>query len=121
MDALLNLRYWLLIIAISLVGTSANLATYYLGREGSSAVFERYPTLEASSSWQRVNDWFQRWGSRTLVLSFIPVLVTALSAAAGIFKIRMTIFLLAVFAAKVIRNWVILLLALSLLRISRAI
>ncbi len=115
MDALLNLRYWLLVIAISLIGTSVNLANYYIGRSGSHAVFERYPELEASKTWYRVNNWFQRWGSRTLVMSAVPIMGTALAAAAGIFEIRMAVFLSYVIIVKIVRNWLLLLLFLGVL------
>jgi membrane protein YqaA with SNARE-associated domain len=115
MDVLFSLRYWLLIGAISLIGTSANLANYYIGRSGSHAVFERHPDLEASKTWVRVNNWFQRWGSRTLALSAVPVLGTALAAAAGIFEIRMAVFLAYVIVGKIVRNWLLLLLFLGVL------
>ncbi|MCO5189068.1 MAG: VTT domain-containing protein [Anaerolineae bacterium] len=116
MNALLNLHYWLFIVAVSLLGTLPNLVAYYLGREGSAAVFKRYPHLQTSHLWDRVNRWFQRWGSRTLLLAFIPALATALSATAGIFGINRSIFLTYVITAKVMRNWVLLLLILNIAR-----
>lgn len=121
MDALLNWRYWLFIVVVTLLGTVANLVTYYIGRKGSIAVFKRYPHLQTANSWERVNKWFQHWGSRTLLLSFIPGLVTALSAAAGIFGIQRNVFLTYVFVVKILRNWVLLLLLLYILRILSAL
>lgn len=113
MEIFFNLRYWLLIVAISLVGVSASLANYYLGLRGSGAVFDRYPELESSESWSKVNGWFQRWGSRTLALSPVPLLGTALAAAAGIFGIRMAVFLIYALIGKIVRNWILLAMAMG--------
>ena len=105
---LLNPGPWLLVIIVSAVGATGNLALYYLGRSGTDAVFERFPQLEGER-WKRVGAYYQRYGARVLILSAIPGLGTVLTTGAGAFDIKRSAFLVWVFLAKLLRNWLILL------------
>jgi len=100
---------WLLVIIASVLGVVGNLALYYLGRGGSEAVFERFPQLEGER-WERIGAYYQRYGARVLILSGIPGLGTLLTTGAGAFNIERNVFLFWVFLAKLLRNWLIILL-----------
>jgi len=100
---------WLLVIIVSVLGVLGNLALYYLGRGGTEAVFERFPQLEGER-WERIGAYYQRYGARVLILSAIPGLGTVLTTGAGAFNIKRNAFLVWVFLAKLLRNWLIILL-----------
>jgi membrane protein YqaA with SNARE-associated domain len=103
---LINPGPWLLVIIVSAVGATGNLALYYLGRSGTDAVFERFPQLEGER-WKRVGAYYQRHGARLLIFSAIPGLGTVLTTGAGAFHIRRNAFLAWVFLAKLLRNWLV--------------
>ena len=106
---LLSPLLWLLVLVVSGLGTAGSLALYAVGRRGTHAVFSRFPQLQGEP-WERLWGWFGRWGARALVLSCIPTLGAPLSTAAGAFGIQRGSFLRWVFVAKLLRNWVLLLL-----------
>jgi membrane protein YqaA with SNARE-associated domain len=115
---LLNTRLWILVLLVSVWGTSGSLIPYYVGRRGTRVVFDHYPRLEGRP-WVRLEALFHRWGALSLILSGIPVLGAALLVAAGAFGIERRAFLCWAFVGKVLRYWVmafIVLLGLQLLR-----
>ncbi len=103
---LLDPILWMLVVVISAVGAAGNLALYYLGRGGTEAVFERFPQLEGER-WERIGTYYERYGARVLILSAIPGLGTVLTTGAGAFNIKRNIFLVWIFLAKLMRNWLI--------------
>jgi membrane protein YqaA with SNARE-associated domain len=109
--ALLTPILWVLVLLISAFGTAGSLIPYHLGQRGTEFVFERYPQLQGRP-WERIEAFFRRLGAPTLILSGIPLLGTALLLAAGAFGIERGVFLCWVFAAKVLRYWVLALIAL---------
>ena len=103
---LVNFRLWILVLLVSGWGTAVSLIPYYAGQRGTKVVFDRYPRLEGRP-WERLEAVFQRWGARTLILSGIPGLGTALLVAAGAFGIKRRAFLCWVFPGTVLRYWVL--------------
>ncbi len=104
-----NPQLWVLVVAVSVLGTIGNLGLYYLGGRGAEAVFARFPYLEGER-WERIGGYYRRWGGRILLFSAIPTLGTLLTAAAGAYGVERKVFLLWVFVSKVLRNWLLLLL-----------
>jgi membrane protein YqaA with SNARE-associated domain len=112
-----DLRVWLLVVAVSALGSAAALTFYYAGKQGTEAVFARFPTLKPQM-WERVHALFARYGSWVLLVSFIPGVGAVLEAAAGAFGTATLTFLIFVMAGRLIRNTAIVLvieLGLSLL------
>jgi membrane protein YqaA with SNARE-associated domain len=108
---LVDPRLWLLVLLVSALGTFSTLAFYYLGKRGKEEIFERFPQLEGER-WERIEAAFQRWGARALILSGVPGVGTVLPAAAGVFNIKRSAFLLWVFLGKMLRNWLLVLILL---------
>jgi membrane protein YqaA with SNARE-associated domain len=104
-----NPQLWVLVVAVSALGTLGNLGLYYLGGRGAEAVFARFPYLEGER-WERIGGYYRRWGGRILLFSAIPTLGTLLTTAAGAYGVKRRVFLLWVFSSKALRNWLLLLL-----------
>jgi len=109
---LLDPILWVLVVVVSAVGATGNLALYYLGQRGTEAVFERFPQIEGER-WERIGTYYQRYGARGLIFSAIPGLGTLLTTGAGAFNIERNVFLVWVFLAKLLRNWLIVFLLLT--------
>lgn len=109
MALLLDLGLWLLVLLVSGVATVTALAYYYLGREGTEAVFSRFPSLE-QERWERVQAGYKKHGSGLLFFSFIPVLGMLFETAAGAVGIGPAVYVLWVFLGRVVRNWLLVLL-----------
>ncbi len=103
---LLDPILWVFVVVVSAAGATGNLALYYLGQRGTEAVFARFPQLEGER-WERIGAYYQRYGARVLILSAIPGLGTVLTTGAGAFNIKRNVFLIWVFLAKLLRNWLI--------------
>jgi membrane protein YqaA with SNARE-associated domain len=104
-----NPQLWVLVIAVSALGTTGNLGLYYLGGRGAEVVFARFPYFEGER-WERVGGYYRRWGGKILLLSAIPTLGTLLPVAAGAYGVERKVFLRWVFISKALRNWLLLLL-----------
>lgn len=109
MALLLDLKLWLLVLLVSAVATVAALAYYYLGREGTDAVFSRFPSL-GRERWERVQASYKKHGSGLLFFSFIPVLGMLFEIAAGAVGIGLAVYVLWVFLGRILRNWLLVLL-----------
>ena len=108
---------WRLVILLSLLGVAGNLTLYGLGRQGEEVVVARFPRIEPAR-WKRAGELFETRGSWILLLSCLPGLGLVLSTAAGAFGIRMRAFLLWVTIAKMARNWLLLIIVVSLYRLA---
>ena len=106
MDLLLEPLVWLLVIVFSVLGVFGNLALYGVGKRGYDAVRERFPRVKPER-WERVAKLYEEHGSLALLLSGVPVLGSLLTTAAGAFGVRVPAFILFVFIAKFVRNWLI--------------
>ncbi len=116
MASLLDLRLWLLVLLVSAIATVTALAYYYLGRQGTEAVLSHFPSLE-QERWERVQVSYKKHGSSLLFFSFIPVLGMLLEAAAGAVGLGLSVYVLWVFLGRVLRNWLLVLVADQALRI----
>ncbi|HSR29099.1 MAG TPA: VTT domain-containing protein [Anaerolineae bacterium] len=103
---------WLLVILLSALGVIGNLTLFELGKQGLEAVVSRFPRIEPAR-WKRAGELFETRGSWILLLSFLPGLGLLLSTAAGAFGVRLYQFLLWVMVAKMVRNWLLLIIAVN--------
>jgi membrane protein YqaA with SNARE-associated domain len=109
MSLLLDVKIWLLILLISIVGAVAALSFYYLGKRGTEAVLARFPQIR-EERWEEVQALYREHGTGLLLLSSIPMVGGLLIAAAGAFGVGVFTFLLWVLVSRVARNWLIVLL-----------
>ena len=108
-SVLLDPVLWLVVIGASVLGATGNLALYYLGKSGSGAVFDRFPNLEGDR-WEQIGGYYHRHGGKLLLFSAVPGLGTVLTTGAGAYGIKRISFLFWVILAKMMRNWLLLLL-----------
>jgi membrane protein YqaA with SNARE-associated domain len=109
MELLLNLKIWLLVLIISVLGTIVTLAYYYLGKQGVRAVLARFPQLK-HAQWDRVQHLYEEHGSGLLFFSSLPVVGVLFTAVAGAVDIGLATYFLWVLLGRMFRNWIILLL-----------
>jgi membrane protein YqaA with SNARE-associated domain len=106
MDLLFEPVVWLIVILLSALGVFGNLALYGVGKRGYDAIRERFPRIKPER-WERVARLYEEHGSLVLLLSGIPVLGSLLTTTAGAFDVKLPVFVLFVFVAKLVRNWLI--------------
>ena len=104
-----NPQLWVLVVAVSVLGTVGNLGLYYLGGRGAEVVFARFPYFEGER-WDRIGRYNRRWAGKILIFLAIPTLGTLLPVAAGAYGVERKVFLRWVFISKAVRNWLLLLL-----------
>ena len=107
---------WLLVILLSLLGIVGNLTLYKIGKEGQEAVATRFPRIDPAR-WERAVELFETRGSWILLMSCLPGLGSLLSTAAGAFGVKTHEFVLWVMVAKMVRNWLLLILVFNLYRL----
>ena len=107
MDYVLEPGMWLLaVLLLSTIGVAANFGLYEIGKQGRTAIEERYPKI-GPEQWQRVQSLYQRFGSWALLLSGIPLLGPLVASAAGAFDIRLPTFFILVLVSQLLRNTLI--------------
>ena len=116
MELLLEPIAWLIVLLLSVLGVVGNLALYQIGKRGVDAIRERFPQVKPEQ-WQRVKRLYDEHGSLALLLSGVPVLGSLLTTAAGAFNIRLFSFVVFVFVAKFVRNWLIAVVPLEIYRL----
>ena len=116
MELLIEPLAWLIVLLLSTLGVVGNLALYRIGKGGEEAIRERFPQIKPEQ-WQRVKRLFDEHGSLALMLSGVPVLGSLLTTAAGAFNVRLVSFVLFVFVAKLVRNWLIVVVPLEIYRL----
>jgi membrane protein YqaA with SNARE-associated domain len=109
MSLLLDVKIWLLILLLSILGTCAALSFYYLGKRGTQAVLARFPQVK-EERWEEIQALYRDHGTGLLLLSSIPMIGGLLIAAAGAFGIRVFAFSVWVLVSRVARNWLVVLL-----------
>jgi membrane protein YqaA with SNARE-associated domain len=109
MDMLTNPYVWILVLVLAGIGVAGSLPTFYLGRQGMPVIKERFPKVK-EERWQQVEDWFTRWGKPIVFLTVLPGFGTVIPPVAGAHKIRLSIFLILVAIAKIVRFWFLILL-----------
>lgn len=116
MTPLLDIKTWLAVLIVSVLGTAATLTYYYLGREGAHAVMKRVPHI-TEERWERAQRIYSKVGSKLLFLSGVPMVGALLETAAGALGTGLTVYLVWVLVARVVRNWILLLVFEQTLRI----
>jgi len=107
-DLFTDWRAWLIIILLALLTQVMSLAKYKAGQAGLEAVIERYPQIPGER-WDKLGEYFQRWGSPIVFFSFLPVLALIIPPAAGAYGVKLAPFLIFSFLGKVVRYWILLL------------
>jgi membrane protein YqaA with SNARE-associated domain len=110
MDQLLDPIAWLIIVALSVLGSVGNLALYEVGKQGVDAIRKRFPRIR-EEQWLRVKGLYDRLGSWVLLLTGVPVLGSLLTTAAGAFGVPRLSFLVLVTLGKLWRNWLLAIIA----------
>ncbi len=107
LDLFLDWRAWSLVIFLTILTLITSVAKYRLGRSGLETVKERFPQV-SDDRWERIDNYFQRWGSVVVFFSFLPILAWIIPPAAGAYGIRFGPFLVWAFLAKMVRYWILL-------------
>lgn len=107
-DVLTDPEIWLLILAISALGSLARLANFYAGQRGKEKIESVYTQIKPET-WERALGSYQRLGPLPLLAASIPFIGTVLTIGAGMAGVGRNSFLLWVMISKVIRNWVLVL------------
>lgn len=116
LNIFLDWRAWLLVIVLTVLTLITSVAKYRLGQSGLESLKERFPQV-SDERWERVGNYFQRYGAPVVLFSFIPVLAWIIPPAAGAYGIRFGPFLIWAFLAKMVRYWILLLLVVGGFRI----
>lgn len=94
------------IFSVVLVATAGNYlgacTSYYLGFAGRTRLIGKYLHIKAAQM-ERAQVWFEKYGSWSLLFTWVPVLGDALPVAAGIMKLKFGLFSILVFAGKLLR------------------
>jgi len=94
------------IFSVVLVATVGNYlgacTSYYIGLAGRTQLIEKYLHINAAQM-EHAQVWFEKYGSWSLLFTWVPVLGDALPVAAGIMKLKFGIFSILVFAGKLFR------------------
>lgn len=102
---------WVVASAGNVVGAMVN---WWLGRRLARFQGRRwFPVSPAAMA--RASAWFSRWGTWTLLLSWLPMVGDALTVVAGALGVRLGLFVALVAVGKAARYGVLLLLMLGLL------
>jgi membrane protein YqaA with SNARE-associated domain len=107
---LLEPSIWLLVLIVSALGTCVTLAYYYLGKQGADAVLDRFPKLK-QEQWDRVQRLYEEHGSGLLFLVSLPWIGILFAAVAGAVGIRLVTYCIWVLLGRIVRNWIIVLVA----------
>lgn len=110
MDLILDPIAWLIIIALSILGSVGNLALYQVGKQGIDAIRKRFPRIK-DEQWLRVEGFYDRLGGWVLLLAGVPVMGSLLTTAAGAFGVPRPAFLVLVTFGKLWRNWLLAIIA----------
>jgi membrane protein YqaA with SNARE-associated domain len=102
-------RAWGIVLTLAALTLILSVAKYRVGQAGFEALTERFPQV-SSERWEKVGNYFKRWGAPVVFFSFLPVLGIIIPPAAGAYGIRFGSFLIFAFLAKVVRYWLLLLL-----------
>ena len=110
MNFLLEPSIWLLVLIVSALGTCVTLAYYYLGKQGADAFLDRFPKLK-QEQWDRVQRLYGEHGSGLLFLVSLPWIGILFAAVAGAVGIRLLTYCIWVLLGRIVRNWIIVLVA----------
>jgi membrane protein YqaA with SNARE-associated domain len=117
-DMLSDWRLWLVVIFLTTATLVTSVAKYRLGKNGLESLKEHYPQV-SDERWDRVGNYFQRWGSVIVLFSFLPLLAWIIPPAAGAYGIKFRPFLVWAFLAKMVRYWILILIVFGGVQIIR--
>ena len=106
LDIFIDWRAWSIIIVLALLTQVMSLAKYRLGQAGLDVVVERYPQV-SGERWNKLGEYFQRWGAPIVFFSFLPVLALIIPPAAGAYGVKLVPFLIFSFLGKIVRYWIL--------------
>ncbi len=90
------------LVVVAAVGNLlGSLSTYAIGR-GGNLVLQRWLRIDEGAL-RRAERWFQRWGTPTLLLAWLPVVGDPLCLAAGLLQVRLWLFTVMVAIGKFAR------------------
>jgi membrane-associated protein len=86
---------WVLLVSIPVAAIAGDQVGYSIGRRAGPAVFKREEGLFFHREYvERADDFFQRYGGRTIVLArFVPIVRTIAPVMAGVARMRYRTFL----------------------------
>ena len=106
MEGLIDPTMWIMVLIVSLVGVATKLAYYNIGKRGKDSVLEHIPRI-TPERWESLGASYEKRGSVMLLLASIPVIGSAIAAAAGAFEARVGMFVVLVLISNLIRNWLL--------------
>ena len=109
-DIFTDWRAWSIILVLTLLTMISATAKYRIGKSGMPVVKERFPQVD-DEKWDKVGGYFDRFGSVVVLLSLVPILAWVIPPAAGAYGVRFGPFLFFAFLAKLIRYWILFLIA----------
>ena len=109
----LDWRIWAAVILLTGLTVVTSVAKYRLGRDGLDTVKERFPQV-SEERWERVGNYFERYGSPVVLLAFLPLLAWIIPPAAGAYGVGFRPFLFWAFIAKMVRYWILIIIVIGL-------
>ena len=106
MKGLVDPTIWLMVFIVSLVGVVTKLAYYNVGKRGKDSALEHIPRI-TPERWESLEATYLKRGSLMLLLASIPIVGSAITAAAGAFQTRMVTFVILVLISNLVRNWIL--------------
>jgi membrane protein YqaA with SNARE-associated domain len=107
-DLFLDWRAWAIVLILTVLTLITSVAKYRLGQSGFEGLKEHFPQV-SDERWEKLGNYFQRYGSPVVLFSFIPVFAWIIPPAAGAYGIRFGPFLIWAFMAKMVRYWILVL------------
>lgn len=106
----LDLEAWLIILIISAIGLPVALGKYYMGQKGLPSVQDHFPQV-TEERWGHVQTWYNRHGDPLLLATGVPGIGLLVSTGAGAVGVSRARFLVWTFFGKLLRNWILAVLA----------
>jgi membrane protein YqaA with SNARE-associated domain len=103
MEGFTDSTMWTMILVVSLVGIFTKLAYYNVGKLGRDSALEHIPRI-TPERWESLEATYTKRGSVMLLLASIPIIGSAITAAAGAFETRLATFVILVLISNLIRN-----------------
>jgi membrane protein DedA with SNARE-associated domain len=107
---LTDLRLWLIVLIVSVLGLVEKLAIYRAGRESAKADLSDVPGFYPERR-ARIEAMFQTRGTYILLLASIPGIGAAIAAVAGNVGVATAVFVFWVAISNLTRNWLIVILS----------
>lgn len=103
----LGYNVYLVGLVATLGGFSGSALNYYIGLKGTDFILGRYIKID-EKTWQRAENFYQRWGQVVLFFSWLPFIGDPLTVVAGALHLNWRNFIFWVMLGKSIRNIILL-------------